>query len=53
MSTSENIFLHGITLKDGSPKHGFPFSISAIADLKIEFKKTVTFLVGENGSHSR
>jgi predicted ATPase len=50
MSTSENIFLHGITLKDGSSKHGFPFSIPAITNLNIEFKKTVTFLVGENGS---
>jgi predicted ATPase len=50
MSISENIFLHGITLKDSSPKHGFPFSIPAITNLNIEFKKTVTFLVGENGS---
>ncbi|MBN2649263.1 MAG: AAA family ATPase [Prolixibacteraceae bacterium] len=50
MTTSANIFLRGIALKNDSPKHGFPFSVPAISDLKIEFKKPVTFLVGENGS---
>jgi predicted ATPase len=50
MNTSSNIFLHGISLKNDAPENGFPFSVPAISNLKIEFKKPVTFLVGENGS---
>lgn len=50
MNTASNIFLYGIALKKDAPKKGFPFSIPSIANLNIEFKKSVTFLVGENGS---
>jgi predicted ATPase len=45
-----SLFLHSVSLKPGTPKTGFPFSVPAIANLNLKFKKHVTFLVGENGS---
>ncbi|MFA6400402.1 MAG: AAA family ATPase [Salinivirgaceae bacterium] len=45
-----NLFIHGISLKQGFPDGEFPFTIPAIKRLDISFRKPVTFLVGENGS---
>ena len=50
MQNTTSLFLHGIYLKDDTPKTGFPFSIPAISNLNLPFKKYVTFLVGDNGS---
>lgn len=50
MNSSSTLYLQGISLKDDTPKNGFPFSIPAISDLNLKIKKHVTFLVGENGS---
>jgi len=47
---TSSLFLQSISLKPDSPKNGFPFSIPAISNLNLRFKKHVTFLVGENGS---
>ena len=47
---TSTLFLHGVSLKSGSPETGFPFSIPAISNLNLRLKKHITFLVGENGS---
>jgi predicted ATPase len=44
------LFITGISLKTDYPKDEFPFTIPAIENLNIRFRKPVTFLVGENGS---
>ena len=50
MENSATLYLQGISLKDDTPKTGFPFSIPAVSNLSFVFRKYVTFLVGENGS---
>jgi len=45
-----NLFINGISLKSDIDENVFPFSIPAIQNLRLRFKKPVTFLVGENGS---
>jgi predicted ATPase len=45
-----NLFITKISIKDGVHNNEFPFTIPAIRNLKIGFRKPVTFLVGENGS---
>ena len=44
------LFIHGLSLKNGFPENEFPFTIPSIRNLNIRFRKPVTFLVGENGS---
>jgi len=45
-----NLFINGISLKSDIDENVFPFNIPAIQNLRLQFKKPVTFLVGENGS---
>jgi predicted ATPase len=45
-----NLFITGISVKEGIQIKEFPFTIPAIGKLNIRFRKPVTFLVGENGS---
>lgn len=45
--------LRSVTVRDGAPEDGFPFSVSVVRALRgreLEFPTAVTFLVGENGS---
>jgi predicted ATPase len=45
-----NLFINGISLKSDIYENVFPFDIPAIQNLRLRFRKPVTFLVGENGS---
>lgn len=49
-SNTSSLFLHGIFLKPEIPDSNYPFSIPAVSHLNIKLTKSVTFLVGENGS---
>jgi predicted ATPase len=49
-SNSSSLFLLGISLKPEIPDSNYPFSIPAVSHLNIKLTKSVTFLVGENGS---
>lgn len=46
-----NLFIRKIILKDIEEKEGYPYNIPLIKNFScLEFKKPITFIVGENGS---